>query len=412
MKFWLVALGLSFLVAAPILLALVRRRAGQAPAAAFDMQVYRDQLKEVDRDLARGVISPEDAARTRLEVSRRILEADRAIQNYGGDQQASNRTGWIAGIVCFVAVIGGALALYDRLGAVGYPDLPLEARKAAAEVNRASRPNQAQAETQSPNLPALAEPDPRLLELVEQLRKVVADRPDDQQGLTLLARNEAALGNFTAAYKAHSKLIALKGDQATGNDFAGLADMMVLAAGGYVSPEAEAALTQALQRDPQNGTARYYSGLLFAQTGRPDIAFRFWRGLLEQGPEDAPWIQPIRAQIDELAFRAGVEYTAPAPATSAPLRGPSAEDMDAAADMSPAERMEMIETMVDGLADRLASEGGPAEEWARLINALGTLGQTERAAAIWDEAQQVFAAAPAADLAMIRAAAIRIGLIE
>ena len=50
----------------------------------------------------------------------------------------------------------------------------------------------------------------------------------------------------------------------------------------------------------------------------------------------------------------------------------------------------MIEGMVEGLAARLADEGGPVEDWARLIRALGVLGQTERASAIRTEAREVF----------------------
>ena len=51
-----------------------------APAAAerrasYDMQVHRDQLREIDADLARGVLSEAEAAATRLEVSRRLLAA-------------------------------------------------------------------------------------------------------------------------------------------------------------------------------------------------------------------------------------------------------------------------------------------------------------------------------------------------
>ena len=47
--------------------------------------------------------------------------------------------------------------------------------------------------------------------------------------------------------------------------------------------------------------------------------------------------------------------------------------------------------MVAGLEDRLAAEGGPAQDWARLIAALGVLGESDRASDIADEAQVVFA---------------------
>ena len=77
--FWLIAAALALAVAAILYMAF--RRAGRQgePAAAFDLRVYRDQLAEVDRDLARGVIAAEDAERMRTEISHRVLEADRAL---------------------------------------------------------------------------------------------------------------------------------------------------------------------------------------------------------------------------------------------------------------------------------------------------------------------------------------------
>lgn len=151
---------------------------------------------------------------------------------------------------------------------------------------------------------------------------------------------------------------------------------------------------------------------MLAQTGRPDLAFRTWRDLLEQSAPDAPWVPAIRAQIRQAAAQAGVDYALPA-ATGAPvvpgLAGPSAEDITAAQDLSAEDRQAMIESMVEGLADRLANDGGTAPEWAQLIAALGVLGQTERATAIHAEAQQVFATDPAG-LDTINAAATQAGV--
>jgi cytochrome c-type biogenesis protein CcmH len=245
------------------------------------------------------------------------------------------------------------------------------------------------------------------LSLMERLRATVAERPDDVQGHRLLARNEAALGNFVAAREAQDKLIAILGDAATAQDYADQADLMVMAAGGYVSPEAEAALSRALTLDPSNGAAQYYSGLLLMQTGRADLAFRLWDGLLRQSQPTDPWVVPIRAQIEELAQIAGeMNYSLPE-MSSGP--GPTQEQMDAAAEMSAEDRMEMIRGMVQGLSDRLATDGGPPEDWARLIGALGVLGEVERATAIADEAEQVFAGNDAA-LSLIAAARTQAGL--
>jgi cytochrome c-type biogenesis protein CcmH len=70
--------------------------------------------------------------------------------------------------------------------------------------------------------------------------------------------------------------------------------------------------------------------------------------------------------------------------------------MEAAASMAPEDRAAMIEGMVEGLAGRLAAEGGPPEDWARLITAFGVLGRTEQAQAVYDEALAVFAEDPEA----------------
>jgi cytochrome c-type biogenesis protein CcmH len=240
----------------------------------------------------------------------------------------------------------------------------------------------------------------------------VAERQNDPQGLALLARNEAAMGNFKDAYAAQSRLIAIKGDEATPSDFADLADMMILAAGGYISPEAEAALNAALERQPRNGVARYYMGLLQAQVGRFDLAFQTWRGLLEESTPNAPWIPAIRQGLPELAFRAGVNYELPALVAQTPaLRGPDAAAIEAAEDMSAEDRQAFIRNMVEQLNDRLASEGGSAQEWAQLIGALSNLGESERAQAIYAEALNVFAE-DAASLSLIRSAGASAGLSE
>ena len=406
--FWILTGALALAVAALLALALLRGRRDTGPAEAFDLQVYRDQLAEVERDLARGTLGPEDAERLRTEVSRRLLAADAKAQTGGaGDAQPRGGSMVLAGLVA-LGVVAGSLGLYWQLGAPGYGDLGLRQRIALAEEARETRPDQATVEAQ---MPAVAAPEATddYLALVERLRSVVAERPNDLQGFVLLARSEAALGNYVAAYKAQERIVGLKGDAATARDFADLADMMILAAGGYVSPQAEQALEAALARDPQNGVARYYGGLMMAQTGRPDVAFRIWEQLLAEGPADAPWIAPVRAQIEEMAMRAGaVNFQLP---QQDALPGPSAEDMAAAADMSAEDRADMIRGMVARLSDRLATEGGTPEEWARLIGALAVLGDTDQAGAIWTEAQSVFADAPQA-LAQVRDAARQAGIAE
>ncbi|MBS0124132.1 c-type cytochrome biogenesis protein CcmI [Thetidibacter halocola] len=406
--FWIMAGGMALAVSALLALALLRGRRETGPAEAFDLQVYRDQLKEIERDLARGTLPEDEAERLRTEVSRRLLSADARVQGSAASAgQPKTATLALAGAVVAVVLAGG-IGLYMQIGAPGYPDLPLAGRIAAAADLRENRPSQAEAEAQMPET-ANPEIPEEYAQLVTRLRGAVAERPTDLRGQELLARSEGAMGNYRAAYAALEQVIALKGDAATSKDFADLADMMILAAGGYVSPEAQEALEVALERDPNNGVARYYGGLMMAQTGRPDIAFQMWDRLLRESPADAPWLDPIYEQMAEMAFRAGVsDYQLP---DRGGPRGPTEADMANAATMTPEERMDMIRGMVGQLSDRLATEGGPPEDWSRLISSLMVLGEADQARAIWADAQQVFAEAPDA-LAVIRSTVERAGILD
>ena len=367
------------------------------------LRVYRDQLAEVDRDMARGVLSAEEAARIRIEVSRRVLDADRNHQGAGNTQA---RPAPVAALAIGAALLA-AVAGYYWLGAPGYPDLPLKTRLAQAEAAYNTRPDQAKAEATAP-APVPGAVDPEFTDLMEKLRTAIAARPDDLAGLALLARNEASLGNYVAARTAQQHLVDLKGADASAQDHETLAQLMIAAAAGQVSPQAEAELIKALQLDPGLGLARYYSGLMFVQTGRPDRTFALWQPLLDQGPEGAPWIAPIRAQIADIAAMAGIKYTLPDAIGPDPI-GPDAAAIAAADGMAPADRQAMIEGMVAQLQDRLTTDGGPVSDWVKLINSVMVLGDVDRARAALLAANAAFADSPT-DLATIAAAAATAGL--
>ena len=390
-------------------------RAGQAAAADGTeraMRVYRDQITEIEHDLARGTIDEGEAERLRLEVSRRILELDKSDRGrpVGGPAPKAMRA--IAFATILVAVAGGGL-LYLSVGAPGYSDMPLLERHAEAAEIRRTRARQAEMEAEF----AAAFPEPEdfpgrdeLEPMVAQLREALASRPLDVTGFSLLAQNEARLGNYRAAIEAQVRVIELKGDAAGVEDYAYLLDLMVIATGGFVSPEAESIIEQILQRDTTNNIALYYSGRMYAQTGRPDMTFRVWRRLHDLSPGDAPWMPEIRAALPELARISGEpRYQLPPRPAPAGARGPDDIDLEAAQQMPPEERAQMIEEMVGGLSARLANDGGTAEEWAQLIRALTVLERDEQAVAILQEARTVFAAR-AEDLALINAAAEEAGL--
>lgn len=399
---------MALAVAAMLVRALRRGPLALQQAAEFDRRVYRDQLREIERDKARGVIGPDEAQRLHTEVARRLLEADRAVS--GGSAEVVQTGPHSPLILAAVAlVIAAGFGIYVQLGAPGTLDQPMTERLKRAEDWRATRPDQAKTEASLPPQPPPENVTAEFRELVERLRVAVAKRPDDLQGHILLARNEANLGNFRAAYMAQERVIALKGDAATVEDQLMQATLMIQAAGGQVSPEAEAIFSAVLQREPGNETALFFGGIVNLQVGRADLAFRLWKTLVETAPANSRWLADVRPRMAELAELAGVRYTLP----DAPLPGPGpdADDIEAAESMSPQARQAMIRGMVEGLNDRLATEGGSAAEWARLIAALANLGESGRARAIWQEAQKTFAGREA-ELAIIRTAAQTAGVAE
>ncbi len=141
-QFWLIAGALTLAIAATLLRALTRAGGDLRAAAEFDVRVYKDQLAEIERDLARGTLPPEEADRQRAEVSRRLLDADRALQ---GGSAPVRRGGAVVASALVALILVGSFFAYDRLGAPGYPDLPLSLRLQLSEERRAARPDQATA---------------------------------------------------------------------------------------------------------------------------------------------------------------------------------------------------------------------------------------------------------------------------
>jgi cytochrome c-type biogenesis protein CcmH len=364
-----------------------------------DVDVYAEQLRGLERDLAKGVLRDEEFAAMRAEIGRRMISAARA-SGHQPNPSAQDRGLWAFAGGGILACLLGA-GLYSQIGAPSVPDSPIAERYAQSETLKANRLAQETAEARAPTNDTATDPD--YVQLVTELRAALEARPGDIQGHELLAKAESRLGNFASAHQAQARVLELKGAEATADEWYAYAELLIMAADNYISREAETALREALRRDPNHKLALFRMGMYFDAIGRPDRTFGIWRKLLEAGPETAPYIPLIRRTITDLAQIAGVNYDPPA------VKGPSAEDMQSAAEMSAEDRSAMIASMVTGLADRLATEGGPAPDWAQLIVAYGVLGETKSAREIFDEAVQVFASRPG-DLEILQGAAQSAGI--
>ena len=375
--FYALAGALALITMLVLIRPLFTGRISAEPRGVRDARIYRDQLDEVERDLARGTISAGEAEGARTEVSRRLIAAAGRAETAVALGPAPRLYSRLMAGIALIAAPALALTLYLANGMPGQPDLPL-AERPATETAQAVRLSQAEAEaayTPDP-MPPLTGEQKEYAALIIRLEKLLEQRPDDAQGLELLANGYLRLGRYGDAWRAYDRLTTVMGDLAGAGDFAAKAEAMVLAAGGYVSPSAERAIGKALARDEALPVARYYAGLLMVQNGRLDEAISHWEQLKTETPANAPWLPFLDGMLVEAkAMRNELRGGDGAP-------GPSAADIEAAGAMTPGERQEMIEGMVARLETRLTSEGGEVEEWLRLMNAYKQLGKRDDAARI------------------------------
>ena len=372
-----------------------------------DLKFYKSQLSEIEKDIAKGVIGREEAEQITIEISRRILKNKNQSLFKFSFQSANSRLKFAFILGVFISFL--SFGLYSSLGSLGYFDFSQKNRIEAAKLLKETRPSQQEAWDALSDEKTINTPEGEMGEIITKLRKISQERPNDITGLRYLVRTEASLNNFENAAIAQMSLVKLLGEQVLTEDLYQLAELMVISLNGYVSPEAEALFRKVLAKDDDNGGALYYLGLMYANLDRPDLSFEIWRKLLNRGPDDAPWVPLIRHQIMEVAWRAGKNRYELPPETKIPPNGPTQADIEASDEMTADERQEMISNMVEGLASRLASEGGTSDEWARLIKALSVLGDSDRAQKIWAEAINIYNNSPA-DLRVINNIAKEIGI--
>jgi cytochrome c-type biogenesis protein CcmH len=331
-------------------------RARLATASGGDLAVYRDQMRELERDRSAGLIGSAEADAARVEISRRLLAAADAQGQAPAASFAPWRRRFIA-VAALIALPFGAVALYLALGFPGLPDQPLAARAVGPE-NRS------------------------IAALVAQVEDRLERNPQDGRGWEVLAPVYMRLGRFDDAVKARRNAVRLLGASPTRE--ADLGEALVAAANGVVTAEAKAAFDRALALDARDPRAKFFAGLAAQQDGKDAEAAAIWRDLLAHAPADAPWANMVRQSLARL------ENAKPQPAAP----GPSDADVAAAADMSPQARLQMVRSMVERLAERLARDGSDLDGWARLVRAYLVLGEHERARGAAADARRALAGDP------------------
>jgi cytochrome c-type biogenesis protein CcmH len=331
---------------------------GQRAAGGSDLLVYKDQLQEIDRDRAAGLIGEAEAEAARLEVSRRLLTAaDRetpAVFDAAAPRNLRRRR--TAALAALIILPLGPPSLYIALGSPSLRGEPALARVTSPQGNES------------------------VAALVGQVEAHLARNPDDGSGWEVLAPVYIRLGRFDDAVAARRKSLALNGATATRE--ADLGEALAGAANGVVTAEAKGLFERAVARDPHEAKARYFLGLAAEQDGKADAAAAIWRALLADAPAGAQWVEFVRGALARVVG---------APDAAA---GPSADDAARAAKMTDEQRRDMIRGMVGRLADRLQNDGTDVEGWLRLVRSYVVLGDRDRARGVAADARRALAGRP------------------
>ncbi len=226
--------------------------------------------------------------------------------------------------------------------------------------------------------------------LIAQLETRLKDDPKDAKGWGLLGRSYVAMGRMDDAAKAFASAVELT-DPPDADLIGEYGETLVAAAGGRVVPAAESAFEQILAIQPDDPRARYYLALANLEKNDRPGAIAALKTLLASAPPKAPWADTVFERIQELEGRPAAPAAAapatPAPAaasatapSAAPAPGPTQEQMQAAQNMTPEDRMAMIQGMVDGLAGKLEEDPNNYQGWLRLANAYMVLDRKSDAA--------------------------------
>ncbi len=268
---WIAPVLLTVLVLVGLLLPLRRRGAEGPPRAAYDQAVYRDQLGELDRDIARGLLAPSEVAATRLELQRRLL----AVEN---DPTSSppQRVSRSHAVVLAVMVTASAAGVYLTIGAPGLPDMPYASRQASG-----------------------GDDPQKLAELADALEARLQGTTGNVEGWMLLGRTAAGLGQWPRATNAYLQAM-LRGAPGAA-PIAAYGEALAMQAQGVVTPAAKQAFVTALATEPGFPIARYYLALADAQAGDAKAAIAGWLALAAELPESAEARAVLAQRIAETA---------------------------------------------------------------------------------------------------------------
>jgi cytochrome c-type biogenesis protein CcmH len=328
-------------------------RSGRAQNQGSEVAVYKDQLAEIERDLAAGLIAAPEAEAARVEVSRRLLAA--AGSEPATAPKSSLKWRRAAAVLALAGLPLVAIGVYVPLGSPRLQDFPLAQRERGSESGMAQS----------------------LENLVVQVEQHLEKNPTDGRGWNVIAPVLERLGRFDDAVRAYRNSLTYNGESAERRS--DLGEAISAAAGGIVTAEAKTEFERAHALSADDPKANYFLGLAAEQDGRKDDAANIWRALLAKAPADAPWRPLVQTSLARVG---GGGVTMPAL---------SDETLAASKDMKEGDRNAMVRGMVERLATRLKQNGDDVEGWLRLVRAYLVMGDRDKAVGASTDARQAVA---------------------
>lgn len=275
--FWALVIAVTSFLTRPLL------RAGKTGASnKQDLAIYREQLAEVDSDIARGLLTKAQAETVRTEIHRRMLATDIATK-HGKPVSPLARKVYATLIIVLIPIF--AFGLYITLGA---PELP--GRPYATRAN---------------------DPDFLLDAAIRQTQAKLEKTPS-KTGYKSLAEAFYMMKNYSAAASAYQKAIALGDNSAS--TWSEMGESVTLTNGGMASPEALDDFRHALKRDPKDARARFYIALGEAQKKNYKKAVGIWKGLQKDSSPAATWSGIVSKHIETYSKEGGFDAVSVQPA--------------------------------------------------------------------------------------------------
>lgn len=293
--FWLiaaifVAIALAF-VLPPLLQGEPEKRDVDSEEANID--IYRDQISELEADLRNGIISAEQYQQDRDEIERRLLEDVSAANNGSVSKNSEKESADPA------AGRGTVYAVAIGLPAIAVAMYLLVGNKAAISPSSSTTPSQApfarssQADTTQQSMEAN----------VAALARRLEQNPGDVQGWTMLGRSYTNLEKYSEASNAYAKATALKADDA--ELWADYAFALAMANGQRLQGTPLDLIKKALQLDPENPKALELAGAAAFEAKNYNLAVDYWQKLLQKVPRDSELGRALSQRINEAKSLSG-----------------------------------------------------------------------------------------------------------